>query len=138
MRVTKNVENFITEQVNAKYDEAIKSVLTDYEKRKADAEKVVSDYINDVLSEANEKIVRYIRALGFNPDNSWGGSNYLSIRRHSICDSDEGKELRNKRKQLVEERDKTIKQLIIRLELGEMALKELNDALSTIEVGTDA
>ena len=125
MRVTGVIKDYITREVNKKYQEKLDSIPNDYQE---DYDKMI-DEIEALVDETNVKARQIAEKYGMLEE-----KNYNIIDYHTYRLGDDTR--RSKRyaleKELKKERDDKIAQIILDLELGETTKKELNDVLSNV------
>ena len=125
MRVTGVIKDYITREVNKKYQEKLDSIPNDYQE---DYDKMIGE-IEALVDETNVKARQIAEKYGMLEE-----KNYNIIDYHTYRLGDDTR--RSKRyaleKELKKERDDKIAQIILDLELGETTKKELNDVLSNV------
>lgn len=125
MRVTGVIKDYITREVNKKYQEKLDSIPNDYQE---DYDKMI-DEIQALVDETNVKARQIAEKYGMLEE-----KNYNIIDYHTYRLGDDTR--RSKRyalvKELKKERDDKIAQIILDLELGETTKKELNDVLANV------
>ena len=125
MRVTGVIKDYITREVNKKYQEKLDSIPNDYQE---DYDKMI-DEIEALVDETNIKARQIAEKYGMLEE-----KNYNIIDYHTYRLGDDTR--RSKRYALVnelkKERDDKIAQIILDLELGETTKKELNDVLANV------
>ena len=125
MRVTRVIKDYITREVNKKYQEKLDSIPNDYQE---DYDKMIGE-IEALVDETNIKARQIAEKYGMLEE-----KNYNIIDYHTYRLGDDTR--RSKRyaleKELQKERDDKIAQIILDLELGETTKKELNDVLANV------
>ena len=125
MRVTGVIKDYITREVNKKYQEKLDSIPNDYQE---DYDKMI-DEIEALVDETNIKARQIAEKYGMLEE-----KNYNIIDYHTYRLGDDTR--RSKRyaleKELKQKRDDKIAQIILDLELGETTKKELNDVLANV------
>ena len=125
MRVTGLIKDYITREVNKKYQEKLDSIPNDYQE---DYDKMLSE-IEVLVDETNVKARQIAEKYGMLKE-----KNYDIIDYHTYRLGDDTR--RSKRydleKELKKECDDKITQIILDLELGETTKKELNDVLANV------
>ena len=125
MRVTGVIKDYITREVNKKYQEKLDSIPNDYQE---DYDKMISE-IEALVNETNIKARQIAEKYGMLEE-----KNYKIIGYNTYYLGDDTR--RDKRYALVnelkKERDDKIAQIILDLELGETTKKELNDVLANV------
>ena len=125
MRVTGVIKDYITREVNKKYQEKLDSIPNDYQE---DYDMMISE-IEALVNETNIKARQIAEKYGMLEE-----KNYKIIDYNTYCLGDS--ERSDKRyalvKELKKERDDKIAQIILDLELGETTKKELNDVLANV------
>ena len=125
MRVTGVIKDYITREVNKKYQEKLDSTPNDYQE---DYDNMISE-IEALVDETNVKARQIAEKYGMLKEKNYDIIDYHTYR---LGDS----ERRDKRyalvRELKKERDDKIAQIILDLELGETTKKELNDVLANV------
>ena len=125
MRVTGVIKDYITREVNKKYQEKLDSIPNDYQE---DYDMMISE-IETLVDETNVKARQIAEKYGMLEE-----KNYNIIDYHTYRLGDDTR--RSKRyaleKELQKERADKIAQIILDLELGETTKKELNDVLANV------
>ena len=125
MRVTGVIKDYITREVNEKYQEKLDSIPNDY---KEDYDKMISE-IKTLVDETNVKARQIAEKYGMLEEKNYNIIDYHTYRLGDSERSDKRYALVNK---LKKERDDKIAQIILDLELGETTKKELNDVLANV------
>lgn len=125
MRVTGVIKDYITREVNKKYQEKLDSIPNDYQE---DYDMMISE-IETLVDETNVKARQIAEKYGMLQKKN---DKIISYSSYNLGDN----ERKNKRYALVnklkKEYDDKIAQIILDLELGETTKKELNDVLANI------
>ena len=125
MRVTGVIKDYITREVNKKYQEKLDSIPNDYQE---DYDKMISE-IKTLVDETNVKARQIAEKYGMLKEKNYDIIDYHTYRLGDSERSDKRYALVNK---LKKERDDKIAQIILDLELGETTKKELNDVLANV------
>lgn len=125
MRVTGVIKDYITREVNKKYQEKLDSIPNDYQE---DYDKMISE-IKALVDETNIKARQIAEKYGMLEEKNYNIIDYNTYRLGDSERSDKRYALVNK---LKKERDDKIAQIILDLELGETTKKELNDVLANV------
>lgn len=125
MRVTGVIKDYITREVNKKYQEKLDSIPNDYQE---DYDKMI-DEIQALVDETNVKARQIAEKYGMLKEKNYDIIDYHTYRLGDSERSDKRYALVNK---LRKERDDKIAQIILDLELGETTKKELNDVLANV------
>ena len=125
MRVTGVIKDYITREVNKKYQEKLDSIPNDYQE---DYDKMI-DEIEALVDETNIKARQIAEKYGMLKEKNYDIIDYHTYRLGDSERSDKRYALVNK---LKKERDDKIAQIILDLELGETTKKELNDVLANV------
>ena len=125
MRVTRVIKDYITREVNKKYQEKLDSIPNDYQE---DYDKMI-DEIQALVDETNIKARQIAEKYGMLKEKNYDIIDYHTYRLGDSERSDKRYALVNK---LRKERDDKIAQIILDLELGETTKKELNDVLANV------
>ena len=125
MRVTGVIKDYITREVNKKYQEKLDSIPNDYQE---DYDKMISE-IKALVDETNIKARQIAEKYGMLKEKNYKIIDYNSYRLGDSERSDKRYALVN---ELKKERDDKIAQIILDLELGETTKKELNDILANV------
>lgn len=125
MRVTRVIKDYITREVNKKYQEKLDSIPNDYQE---DYDKMISE-IKALVDETNIKARQIAEKYGMLEEKNCKIVDYSIYRLGDSERSDKRYVLVNK---LKKERDDKIAQIILDLELGETTKKELNDVLANV------
>ena len=125
MRVTRVIKDYITREVNKKYQEKLDSIPNDYQE---DYDKMI-DEIEALVDETNVKARQIAEKYGMLKEKNYDIIDYHTYRLGDSERSDKRYALVNK---LKKERDDKIAQIILDLELGETTKKELNDVLANV------
>ena len=125
MRVTGVIKDYITREVNKKYQEKLDSIPNDYQE---DYDKMI-DEIEALVDETNVKARQIAEKYGMLKEKNYNIIDYHTYRLGDSERSDKRYALVNK---LKKERDDKIAQIILDLELGETTKKELNDVLANV------
>ena len=125
MRVTGVIKDYITREVNKKYQEKLDSIPNDYQE---DYDKMI-DEIQTLVDETNVKARQIAEKYGMLKEKNYDIIDYHTYRLGDSERSDKRYALVN---ELRKERDDKIAQIILDLELGETTKKELNDVLANV------
>lgn len=125
MRVTGVIKDYITREVNKKYQEKLDSIPNDYQE---DYDKMI-DEIQTLVDETNIKARQIAEKYGMLKEKNYDIIDYHTYRLGDSERSDKRYALVN---ELRKERDDKIAQIILDLELGETTKKELNDVLANV------
>lgn len=125
MRVTGVIKDYITREVNKKYQEKLDSIPNDYQE---DYDKMISE-IKALVDETNIKARQIAEKYGMLKEKNYKIIDYSTYRLGDSARRDKRYALVN---ELKKERDDKIAQIILDLELGETTKKELNDVLANV------
>ena len=125
MRVTGVIKDYITREVNKKYQEKLDSIPNDY---REDYDKMI-DEIEALVDETNIKARQIAEKYGMLKEKNYKIIDYKTYRLGDDTRSDKRYALVRELKQ---KRDDKIAQIILDLELGETTKKELNDILTNV------
>ena len=125
MRVTGVIKDYITREVNEKYQEKLDSIPNDYQE---DYDKMISE-IEALVDETNVKARQIAEKYGMLKEKNYDIIDYHTYRLGDDTRSDKRYALE---RELKKERDDKIAQIILDLELGETTKKELNDVLANV------
>ena len=125
MRVTGVIKDYITREVNKKYQEKLDSIPNDYQE---DYDKMISE-IKTLVDETNVKARQIAEKYGMLKEKNYDIIDYHTYRSGDSERSDKRYASVN---ELRKERDDKIAQIILDLELGETTKKELNDVLANV------
>ena len=125
MRVTGVIKDYITREVNKKYQEKLDSIPNDYQE---DYDKMISE-IEALVDETNVKARQIAEKYGMLKEKNYKIIDYSTYRLGDDTRSDKRYALVRELKQ---KRDDKIAQIILDLELGETTKKELNDVLANV------
>ena len=125
MRVTGVIKDYITREVNKKYQEKLDSIPNDYQE---DYDKMI-DEIKALVDETNIKARQIAEKYGMLKEKNYDIIDYHTYRLGDDTRSDKRYALVRELKQ---KRDDKIAQIILDLELGETTKKELNDVLANV------
>ena len=125
MRVTGVIKDYITREVNKKYQEKLDSIPNDYQE---DYNKMISE-IEALVNETNIKARQIAEKYGMLEEKNYNIIDYHTYRLGDNTRSDKRYALE---RELKKERDDKIAQIILDLELGETTKKELNDVLANV------
>ena len=126
MRVTGVIKDYITREVNKKYQEKLDSIPNDYQE---DYDKMISE-IEALVDETNIKARQIAEKYGMLEEKNYKIIDYSTYRLGDDTRSDKRYALVRELKQ---KRDDKIAQIILDLELGETTKKELNDVLANVD-----
>ena len=125
MRVTGVIKDYITREVNKKYQEKLDSIPNDYQE---DYDKMI-DEIQALVDETNVKARQIAEKYGMLKEKNYDIIDYHTYR---LGDSERSDKRYALVSELKKERDDKIAQIILDLELGETTKKELNDVLANV------
>ena len=125
MRVTRVIKDYITREVDKKYQDKLDSIPNDYQE---DYDKMI-DEIEALVNETNVKARQIAEKYGMLKEKNYNIIDYHTYRLGDSERSDKRYALVN---ELRKERDDKIAQIILDLELGETTKKELNDVLANV------
>ena len=125
MRVTRVIKDYITREVNKKYQEKLDSIPNDYQE---DYDKMI-DEIEALVDETNIKARQIAEKYGMLKEKNYKIIDYSTYRLGDDTRSDKRYALVRELKQ---KRDDKIAQIILDLELGETTKKQLNDVLANV------
>ena len=125
MRVTGVIKDYITREVNKKYQEKLDSIPNDYQE---DYDKMISE-IEALVDETNIKARQIAEKYGMLKEKNYDIIDYHTYRLGDNTRSDKRYALVRELKQ---KRDDKIAQIIFDLELGETTKKELNNVLANV------
>ena len=125
MRVTGVIKDYITREVNKKYQEKLDSIPNDYQE---DYDKMI-DEIEALVDETNVKARQIAEKYGMLKEKNYKIIDYSTYRLGDDTRSDKRYALVRELKQ---KRDDKIAQIILDLELGETTKKQLNDVLANV------
>ena len=125
MRVTGVIKDYITREVNKKYQEKLDSIPNDYQE---DYDKMISE-IKALVDETNIKARQIAEKYGMLKEKNYDIIDYHTYR---LGDSERSDKRYALVSELKKERDDKIAQIILDLELGETTKKELNDVLANV------
>lgn len=126
MRVTKIIKEYIEREVDAKYQEKLKSIPNDYQE---DYDKMIEE-IRQYAKKCNEKAKDIARKYDMLEKEDY---NIIEFRTYYLGNSERQQNRRNIEQELKKERDNKVAQIVLDLELGETTKKELNDVLANVE-----
>ena len=125
MRVTGVIKDYITREVNKKYQEKLDSIPNDYQE---DYDKMISE-IKALVDETNIKARQIAEKYGMLKEKNY---KIIDYRTYRLGDSERSDKRYALVSELKKERDDKIAQIILDLELGETTKKELNDVLANV------
>ena len=125
MRVTGVIKDYITREVNKKYQEKLDSIPNDYQE---DYDKMISE-IEALVDETNIKARQIAEKYGMLKEKNYDIIDYHTYR---LGDDTRSSKRYDLEKELKKECDDKIAQIILDLELGETTKKELNDVLANV------
>ena len=125
MRVTGVIKDYITREINKKYQEKLDSIPNDYQE---DYDKMI-DEIQALVDETNVKARQIAEKYGMLKEKNYDIIDYHTYR---LGDSERSDKRYALVSELKKERDDKIAQIILDLELGETTKKELNDVLANV------
>ena len=125
MRVTPVIKDYVTREVNKKYQEKLDSIPNDYQE---DYDKMIGE-IEALVDETNIKARQIAEKYGMLKEKNYKIIDYSTYRLGDDTRSDKRYALVRELKQ---KRDDKIAQIILDLELGETTKKQLNDVLANV------
>ena len=125
MRVTGVIKDYITREVNKKYQEKLDSIPNDYQE---DYDKMI-DEIKALVDETNIKARQIAEKYSMLKEKNYQIIDYNTYRLGDDTRSDKRYALE---RELRKECNDKIAQIILDLELGETTKKELNDVLANV------
>lgn len=125
MRVTGVIKDYITREVNKKYQEKLDSIPNDYQE---DYDMMISE-IESLVDETNVKARQIAEKYGMLKEKNY---NIIDYHTYSLGDNTRSDKRYALERELRKERDDKIAQIILDLELGETTKKELNDILANV------
>ena len=125
MRVTGVIKDYITREVNKKYQEKLDSIPNDYQE---DYDRMISE-IKALVDETNIKARQIAEKYGMLKEKNYEIIDYSTYHLGDNTRSDKRYALE---RELKKERDDKIAQIILDLELGETTKKELNNVLANV------
>ena len=125
MRVTGVIKDYITREVNKKYQEKLDSIPNDYQE---DYDMMISE-IETLVDETNIKARQIAEKYGMLKEKNYEIIDYNTYR---LGDSERSDKRYALVSELKKECDDKIAQIILDLELGETTKKELNDVLANV------
>ena len=125
MRVTGVIKDYITREVNKKYQEKLDSIPNDYQE---DYDKMI-DAIQSLVDETNVKARQIAEKYGMLKEKNYKIIDYSTYR---LGDDTRSSKRYALERELKQKRDDKIAQIILDLELGETTKKQLNDILANV------
>jgi hypothetical protein len=129
MRVTKYVKDYIEKEISDKYDPLIETIGEDNTKK----HKLFQEEVKALTAEIEKNVDEIASKYGFKRDTSRWGT--VRIDDHCYKNTEVEEEIREKKARLEQEKRKKISEIILKLEMGEATLKQLNSILREIHVG---
>lgn len=126
MRVTGVIKDYITREVNKKYQEKLDSIPNDYQE---DYDKMI-DEIDKIIEECDKNVKEIANKYNMLNDDNHSIVNYSTY----YLGNNERRQKRQKlERELKQQRDDKVAEIILSLELGETTKKELTDLLKNVE-----
>lgn len=125
MRVTGVIKDYITREVNKKYQEKLDSIPNDYQE---DYDMMISE-IKTLVDETNVKARQIAEKYGMLQKKN---DKIIDYHTYYLGDDTRSSKRYALERELKKERDDKIAQIILDLELGETTKKELNDVLANV------
>ena len=125
MRVTGVIKDYVTREVNKKYQEKLDSIPNDYQE---DYDRMI-DEIEVLVDKTNVKARQIAEKYGMLEKKDY---NIIDYHTYYLVDSARKNKWCALVNKLNKERDNKIAQIIFDLELGETTKKELNDVLANV------
>ena len=129
MRVTKAIREYVEDEVYKKYKEAEDNIGKEYNTER----QAVLDHVVDIMYEAGEKALDYIKQSGFEYR-----PGYRENCIFNLAGSVEKKEMEafigKEYTRLRNNRDKKVKQILFDLEMGETEKAELKSVLDSVTI----
>lgn len=126
MRVTGIIKDYITSEVDKKYQEKIKNIPNEYEKQ---YNKCVEE-LDDLEKEVNKKAIEIAKKYDM-CENEEG--KIFNLSTYHLGNDELEKPYNDKVRELRQEKKDKVAQIILGLELGETNKKELTDILEKVE-----
>ena len=126
MRVTGIIKNYITSEVDKKYQEKIKNIPNEYEKR---YDKCVEE-LNELKKESNKKAIEIAKKYNMCKKENY---DFISLSVYNLGNDELEKPYLEEKRKLRQEKADKIAQIILGLELGETNKKELTDILEKVK-----
>lgn len=125
MRVTGVIKDYITSEVNKKYQEKLDSIPNDYQE---DYDKMIGE-IEALVDETNIKARQIAEKYGMLEKKDY---DIIDYHTYHLGDSARSNKRYSLERELKKECRDKIAQIILDLELGETTKKELNDVLANV------
>ncbi len=126
MRVTGIIKDYITSEVDKKYQEKIKNIPNEYEKQ---YNKCVEE-LNELEKESNKKAIEIAKKYNMCKKEN---NNFFNLSVYNLGNAELEKPYLEEKRRLRQEKDDKISQIILGLELGETNKKELTDILEKVK-----
>ena len=126
MRVTGIIKDYITSEVDKKYQEKIKSIPNEYERQ---YNKCVEE-LESLKKEVNKKAIEIAKKYDMCEDIN---TKYFSLSTYNLGNGGLEKPYLEEKRKLRQEKADKIAQIILGLELGETNKKGLTDILEKVE-----
>jgi hypothetical protein len=126
MRVTGIIKDYITSEVDKKYQEKIKNIPNEYEKQ---YNKCVKE-LNELEKESNKKAIEIAKKYNMCEKENY---NFFNLSVYHLGNDELEKPYLEEKRRLRQEKSDKIAQIILGLELGETNKKELTDILEKVE-----
>ena len=126
MRVTGIIKDYITSEVDKKYQEKIKNIPNEYERQ---YNKCVKE-LESLEEEINKKAIEIVKKYDMCKDID---NKYFRLSTYRLGNDELEKPYLEEKRKLKQEKADKIAQIILGLELGETNKKELTDILEKVE-----
>jgi hypothetical protein len=126
MRVTGIIKDYITSEVDKKYQEKIKNIPSEYKKQ---YNKCVEE-LNELEKESNKKAIEIAKKYNMRKKENY---NFFNLSVYDLGNDELEKPYLEEKRRLRQEKSDKISQIILGLELGETNKKELTDILEKVK-----
>ena len=126
MRVTGIIKDYITSEVDKKYQEKIKNIPNEYEKQYNKC----FEELESLKKEVNKKAIEITKKYDMCKDVD---NKYFSLSTYRLGNDELEKPYLEEKRKLRQEKADKIAQIILGLELGETNKKELTDILEKVK-----
>ena len=126
MRVTGIIKDYITSEVDKKYQEKIKNIPNEYREQYDKCRKE----LDDLEKEVNKKAIEIAKKYNMYKDEK---GNFFNLSVYYLGNDELEKPYLEEVKKLRQEKKDKVAQIILGLELGETNKKELTDILEKVE-----
>jgi hypothetical protein len=126
MRVTGIIKDYITREVDKKYQEKIKNIPSEYKKQ---YNKCVEE-LNELEKESNKKAIEIAKKYNMRKKENY---NFFNLSVYDLGNDELEKPYLEEKRRLRQEKSDKISQIILGLELGETNKKELTDILEKVK-----